>query len=898
MSLDVGLMESPEHTARQGAAHGGLESAGFEKLTGKDAQTIIAGALKESRSFLMEHECKEILEGIGIQTTGSMVVTSADRAVEVSRAIGYPVVLKIVSPEVIHKTDGGGVKLNVRSDEAVRKAYQEIVDAFSNCNAVGVSVQRMADPGIEAIIGVTRDPCFGPVLMFGLGGVFVEVLKDVTFRVLPIDEDDAAEMIEEIKGCSLLKGYRGRVADIESLKALLLKISALVTENAEIREIDLNPVFLYPSGCLAVDARIFVDDSHKDLPVEASPEKGTLYDLFYPRSIAVLGASDTEGKLGYNVFRNLLHHEFQGKLYPVNPKKDTILGVKAYKSVLDIDEPIDTAVIIVPAESVPRAIEECCEKDVMHVIVETAGFAETGDDGKKIQACIRDIVTERGIRLLGPNCSGVINTHHSMVQSIGFLDWLGKGNVGLVAQAGVYAAGVLAGLRNVLDFGIVATIGNKMDISETDILEYLGDDEHIDVIAMYMEDITSGRRFIDTARRVSQRKPVVVLKTGRTEPGKKAVSSHTASLAGNDDINSAAFRQSGVIRARDNEHLFSLMRGFSKQPLPKGPGVLVVTYTGSFGVAATDTLYLNNLKLSKLEPHLMDELAAVMPSYLNLQNPVDCSFSMTPEQLGSIIEIGVLSSDVQSVMVIIQGEKLGSFVNTLKNIDFKGKPVVCCVACKEFVIGDVIRMERAGIPVYSTPETAAEVLGEMYRYELRRRKAMVKALDACLADRSFIIDGTQVRFRTLRLNDKDLWVDFVNGCSQQSLWMRFLSPFSATPERAQRYCDVDPEEEFAVIAETNEDGCRKVVGIARLVKITLNDSNEAEFAVIVSDLWQKKTLGYQLSDLSVGLAKSWGVKSVVSETLQQNHAMIKVLKRCSFTVERKEGSMFTLSLKF
>lgn len=898
MSLDVGLMESPEHIARQGAAHGGLESASSGELTGKDAQTIIAGALKENRSFLMEHECKAILEGIGIETTGSAIATSAESAVELSRAIGYPVVLKIVSPDVIHKTDGGGVKLDVRSDEGVRKAYQEIVDAFSQNTIVGVSVQKMAGPGIEAIIGVTRDPSFGPVLMFGLGGVFVEVLKDVTFRVLPIDEDDAAEMIEEIKGHSLLKGYRGRVADTESLKALLLKISMLVTENPGIREIDLNPVFLYPLGCLAVDARIFIDASLSGKRPEVSAGRGNLYDLFYPRSIAVLGASESEGKLGFNVIKNLLHHEFQGKLFPVNPKKDTILGLKAYPSVLDINEPVDTAIIIVPAESVPQAIEECCEKGIPYLIVETAGFAEIGEEGRRIQAYIKDIINERGCRLLGPNCSGVINTHHNMVQSIGLLDWLKKGNVGLIAQAGVYAAGILAGLRNVLDFGIVATIGNKMDITETDILEYMGDDEHVDVIAMYMEDVTSGKHFIDTARRVSQRKPVIVLKTGRTEPGKKAVSSHTASLAGNDEINSAAFRQSGVIRARDNEHLFSLIRGFSKQPLPKGPGVLVVTYTGSFGVAATDTLYLNNLKLGRLEPHLMERLSAVMPDYLNLQNPVDCSFSMTPEQLRCIIEIGILSNDVHSVMVIVQGEKLGSFVGTLRDIDFRGKPVVCCVACKEFVIGDVVRMERAGIPVYSTPETAAEVLGEMYRYELRRRKVVIKALDSCLADKSFIIDGKAVRFRTLRVNDKDLWIDFVNGCSQQSLWMRFLSPFSATPERAQRYCDIDPEEEFAVIAETVEEGRRKVVAIARLVKITLNNSNEAEFAVIVSDLWQKKTIGYQLSELSVGLAKTWGVKSVVSETLKENHAMIKVLKRCRFTVERKEGSMFTLSLKF
>ena len=863
----------------------------------RKTRRIINQALKEHRSCLMEHESKQILESIGIQTTGSHVADSVEDAVETSRKIGYPVALKIVSPDITHKTDKGGVKLDVRTDEGVRKAYHDIMDAFKHYRVLGVSVQKMADPGIEAIIGVVHDPNFGPVIMFGLGGIFVEILKDVTFRVLPITEDIAAEMIDEIKGSPLLKGYRGHVANINALKGLLCRISNLATTYPQIRELDLNPVFLYPSGCLAVDARIFVnDDGHKQY--EPVPAVGTtLRDFFYPKNIAVLGATDSQSKLGYNVFRNLLHHQFRGKLYPINPKKDTVLGVKAYKSILDVEDPIDLAIILVPAEAVTEAIQDCCTKGIKYVVVETAGFAEIGEAGKQIQARIKEIISENGCRLLGPNCSGVINTHHNMVQSIGLLERLGQGNVGLIAQAGVYAAGILAGLRKVLDFGIVATIGNKMDINETDILEYMGDDDNIDVISMYMEDISSGKRFVDVASRVSYKKPVIVLKTGRTEAGKHAVSSHTASLAGNDQINSAAFRQSGIIRARDNEHLFALTRGFSKQPLPKGPGVLVVTYTGSLGVAATDMLYLNNLRLSRLEAYLHERLVALLPGYLNSQNPVDCSFTMTPQQAKNIIETGVLSNDVHSVIVIIQGEQLGHFIDTMKDIDYKGKPVLCCVACKEFMIEDVIAMEQSGIPVYSTSEMAAEVLGEMYRYAQRRRNALLKSLDALLSDKSFTIDGKSIIFRFLKINDTDLWTDFVNGCSPQSLWLRFLSPFSATPERALRYCDINPEKEFAIIAEMNDGADNRVIGIARLIKTTLNNDNEAEFSIIVSDQWQKKTLGIMLSELSIGLAKRWGVKHVYSETLQENRAILKVLKRCQFKVANKEGNMYTLSLK-
>ncbi len=307
-----------------------------------------------------------------------------------------------------------------------------------------------------------------------------------------------------------------------------------------------------------------------------------------------------------------------------------------------------------------------------------------------------------------------------------------KGNVGLIAQAGVYAAGILTGLRHIINFGIIATIGNKMDITETDILEFMGRDENIKVIALYMEDVTSGRYFMDVARRVARSKPIIALKTGRTEEGKKAVSSHTASMAGNDAINSAAFRQSGVIRARDNEHLFGLIRAFSKQPLPKGPGVFVVTYTGSLGVAATDMIYSSGLKLAELELHLKTRLSSYLDGYLNVRNPVDCSFSMGPDQAKNIIETGLASDDVHSIIVILQGEILDSYVDTLANINYRGKPVLCCVACKEFMMEGVINMENKGIPVYSTPEAAIDVLSEMYKYRERQQKNRIEELNRAL----------------------------------------------------------------------------------------------------------------------------------------------------------------------
>lgn len=676
---------------------------------------IVGRAQKENRTYLMEHECKTILKSRGISTTEAEVAKSEEEAVRMAELICYPVVLKVMSPEVVHKSDAGGVKLDLKGPDDVRRAFVEILEAFRDEEVVGVAVQKMAKPGTEAIVGVTRDPTFGPILMFGLGGIFVEILQDVSLRSIPITESDADEMIKEIKGHPLLQGYRGRSADIAALKRLLMQISDLVVKHPEIAEMDLNPVFLYPEGYKVVDARIIIGDVPETVE-KATPKIQDLHDLFYPRSIAVIGASGTKGKLGWNVFCNLINHDFKGELYPINPKAESILGIKAYPRISAVKKPIDVAVILVQANMTPEVVKECCDCGVKYVIVESAGFAEMGDAGRKIEEEMKAITDSRGVRLLGPNCSGIINTHCSMVQSIGIVDALSRGNIGLISQAGVCAAGMLWGLRHIMDFGIVATIGNKLDINETDMLEAVSQDENVNVISMYLESVKGGRRFIDVAKRITRDKPIIALKSGRTEAGKKAVASHTASMAGNDLVYSAVFKQAGVIRARDYEHMFNLARAVSKQPFPKNEGVFIITYAGSLGVISADAVIDEEMRLSKLEPQLKERLLDLLPEYVGGLNPVDYTFSMDAETVKKTIEIGVESSDVGSFIVILQAEILGSYVEPLGKIDYRGKPIMVCVAGKEFAMDDVIKMENAGIPVYQTPEQCADAISVMYKH--------------------------------------------------------------------------------------------------------------------------------------------------------------------------------------
>jgi acyl-CoA synthetase (NDP forming) len=692
---------------------------------------VVSTARKEKRTYLLEHECKQILEKTGIPTTGAALARTAAEAVAFSEAIGFPVVLKVLSPEVVHKSDAGGVQLNLANAAAVERAYQKISKTFAGQKLVGAAVQKMAPPGLEAIVGISRDPTFGPVLMFGLGGVFVEVLQDVSFRILPVTEKDIEEMIQEIRGYALLQGYRGAAVDLSALKNLLGRLAALALSRPEISEVDLNPVFLYTTGNITVDARIFLEETAGEKPVvtkipSPSPhpgpprEKRSLHKLFYPQSIAVIGASDSPGKLGWNVFNNLLYHRFAGRLYPVNIKAPSVQGVAAVPNVGAIKEPVDAAIILVPAEHTLQAFEECCRRGIKFVVIESAGFAETGTGGENVQTALKKTAEKYNCRFLGPNCSGIINTHHHMVQSIGIVRELRKGNIGLIAQAGVYAAGMLWGMRHTMDFGIVATIGNKADLNETDILEYFGEDENLSVVCLYLEDVRSGRRFIDVARTVTARKPVIVLKSGRTAAGKKAASSHTASLAGNDLIYDAAFRQAGIIRARDNDHLFGLARAFSKQPLPQGAGALVISYTGSLGVAAADALSLNNLQPAELGGETYRQLREIVPPYVGCNNPVDYTFDMNAELVRKTLEIGLHDQKISSFIVVLQAEILETYVQVLPKIDLQGKPLLCCVPCREFAMNEVIALEQAGIPVYSTPEEAVEILAAMYRYKMQQ----------------------------------------------------------------------------------------------------------------------------------------------------------------------------------
>jgi acyl-CoA synthetase (NDP forming) len=705
-------------------------------LTGS-IEEIIACARQEQRVYLLEHECKAILKNIGVPTTSCLVAKSAKEAVSMSEAIGYPVVLKILSPDIIHKSDAGGVKLNLGREE-VRGAYNELVAKFKDRNVVGVSVQEMAEPGLEVIVGATRDATFGPVLMFGLGGVFVEVLKDVSFRVIPVTESDAQEMIEEIGGYQLLQGYRGQSADLASLRDILLKVSDLVMAYPAIKEVDLNPVFAYPKGSSVVDARMILED---DPPpqVSATP-RADLTAVFEPQSVAIVGASTTPGKTGSNILDNLLRLGYAGEIYPVNPKADEILGVKAYPAVDQIPHPVDLAIIATPAKVVVDVMRDCARKGIKAAIIISSGFAEEGQEGRQLQDEVMTISRRAGIRVLGPNTTGILNGENRFTSS--FLPipvdkpfnklraGLRSGNVAFIAQTGLFLGVLFEHIISSQHFGIskVVGLGNKADVDDADILEYLAGDAQTEVIAMYIEGLRDGRRLLRVAQEVAREKPVVVLKSGTTESGAEAALSHTASLAGKAEVFDAACKQAGISRVHSFEELLNVVKAFSFLPIPMGNRVAVIHYTGAACVLAADACQKEGLELAEFSPATVEALRKITPTWHRIRNPIDLWPAIERVWLetayGVAIEALLRDQGVDALVIsLFAMPRFETYTPDFDLLRASGKPVLFCVEGNEDLVRVVAaRIEGQGFPVYSEVSRAIFALAHLSKYARLRRE--------------------------------------------------------------------------------------------------------------------------------------------------------------------------------
>jgi len=430
--------------------------------------------------------------------------------------------------------------------------------------------------------------------------------------------------------------------------------------------------------------------------------------FFTPRSIAVLGASNDSMKLGYEVFKNL--KEYGDKVYPVNIKDEEVQGVKAYKNVKDIPDEVDLAVIIVPKRFVKQSVIDCGEKGVKGIIVITAGFGEIGAEGKKEEKELVEIAHKYGMRIIGPNCVGIMNTHNRMNAS--FVMNAVKGSVAFISQSGALGAGIVyKTIKENIGFSKFISVGNMADVDFADLMEALADDEESKAIALYIEGVKDGKRFMEVAKRVSKKKPIIALKAGKSESGARAASSHTGSLAGSYAIYDAAFNQSGILVANSIDEMLSMARAFT-QPLPKGKNVAIMTNAGGPGVLTADAIDKHGLKLANLEEETMRKLREFLPPMAAVKNPVDMIASARGEDYYKTAKLLLEDPNVDMLIAICvvptfagmtPTEHAESVIRAMKEVN-NGKPVLGL-----FMAGYVSEkakevLEKEGIPAYERPE--------------------------------------------------------------------------------------------------------------------------------------------------------------------------------------------------
>jgi acetyl coenzyme A synthetase (ADP forming)-like protein len=695
---------------------------------------ILDKALAEGRTSLSAPEAKRVADAYGIPTPGEGLAGSAKEAADLAGEIGFPVVMKIVSPEILHKTDAGGVVVGVQDAEAATKAYDEIVANAkkydSKATITGVQVQKMLDTGPdvqEVIIGSVTDSSFGKIVAFGLGGVLVEVLKDVTFRLAPTSAADARSMVDGIAAHEVLNGVRGaKPVDKEAVSEIIRRLSDLVDDFPQFAEVDLNPVLAGPDGATAVDVRILIDEAAAE-PVERFTQEEILRSMnriMKPKSIAVVGASNEEGKIGNSVMKNLINGGYGGEIFPINPKADEVLGRKAYKSVSEVSEDIDVAVFAVPAKFVPGALQEVGEKGAAGAIMIPSGFAETGN--QELQDEIVGIARKAGVRILGPNIYGYYYTPENLCATF-CTPYDVKGSVALSSQSGGIGMAIL-GFSRTTKMGVSAIVGvgNKSDIDEDDLLTFFEQDDNTNLVAMHLEDLKDGRSFAEVASRVSKKKPVVVLKAGRTDMGARAASSHTGALAGNDKVYDDILRQSGVVRAAGLRDMMEYARGLPLLPTPKGENVIIITGAGGSGVLLSDACVHNDLQLMSMPDDLDKAFKEYIPPFGASGNPVDITGGEPPSTYRNTIALGLEDDRIHSLILgywhtivtppMVFAKLVAEVVQEYrdKGID---KPVVASLS------GDVEVEEASeylfdhGIVAYPyTTELPVEVLGAKYRW--------------------------------------------------------------------------------------------------------------------------------------------------------------------------------------
>ena len=677
-----------------------------------------------------ETDLKQIFKHFQIPVPFGKEVSSVDEARNFVYELGFPLVVKISHPEVHHKTEIKGVATDIYDVHTMTLHTQRLLDLKPGAK-VRIEKQGNHD-GLDLIIGFKQDPIFGPIYMLGLGGIYTEIFNQKSIYLGQLTEKSANQMIENMPGVDILKGARSKTPfDRDFLVQILTIFSSIPLTYPILEDLEINPFRLYEQGGQALDAMGICSDKPHSFNSKSFPcAYDRIHKIFYPKSAAIVGASTHAEKAGNIIIKNLKTFNYKGKIYPVNPSGNMIEGLNSYSTLSQCPENVDIAVLAIPGHTVEHVIEDIASSHINHAIILSGGFSDAGENGKQLEQKILNQCHMHGIHVMGPNSIGVVNTDNGFCTSIGKLPPMKKTGISIMGQTGTFSTGYALEESTVRGSGFskIACLGNKGDLNECDFLDYLANDPQTRCIGMYIESVHDGQRFIHVAQEATRKKPVIVLKSGRTPSGKQAASSHTGALAGSDDIFDALFHQTGIQRVYNLIDFFNILRAFDLCPLPQGNHIGIVSITGIGCVLSADACDTYGMSLSSLSQKTQSQLQQLVPDWALIGNPAD--IWSTIEQRGpfkafqKMSEIMLSDPDVHCLIVIsvLLDEGIFDAANAFSQIrkQYPNKPIIACYlgGWKHHIESFYNQLSSIDIPVYNSPESAIQAASYLYKRSL------------------------------------------------------------------------------------------------------------------------------------------------------------------------------------
>jgi acetyltransferase len=609
---------------------------------------------------LSEHESKQLLARYGVPIAAERVAQDADAAARAANELGFPVVLKLCGDAIAHKTERDLVRLGLADAEAVRGAGAELLaKARPEDGAVALLVAEMVRGKRELIAGLVRDPQFGPCVLLGLGGILTEALGDVVFAAAPLEQRDALAMIDRLRASHLLtKPFRGEAAvDAGALASVLVGLGRLAAERPDVVSVDLNPLIVRSDGQpLAVDALVEIGAARD----AAEPIRAPLSDaellvrfrpLFHPRGIIVAGASTHPGKFGFVALHNLRAFGYGGELFPVNREGAEILGAPSHRDVAEIPAGrADLVFVCTPAGANIELLRACAKIGVRAAFVASAGYREAGPEGRAQEDELVATADELGIVMAGPNGQGVVSTPVSMCAQI-VAPVPPAGSISVVSQSGNLVSSFLNyAVQTGVGIAKAISSGNSAQTGIAEYLEYFAADPDTKVVVAYLEGVPDGRRLAAAIRRLTARKPLVLVKGGVASEGQRAALSHTGSLATDDRVFDGVCRQLGAVRAPSVEAAFEWAATLATQPLPRGRRVIVFTTAGGWGVLAADACAAAGLELVALPESVRTQIDGMVPARWSRNNPVDLAGGETRDTVPAVLDLLCAHPDVDAIV--------------------------------------------------------------------------------------------------------------------------------------------------------------------------------------------------------------------------------------------------------